>query len=301
MPTPVKLIPRDELVDDVVKRVLKGQHAWLDAPEGHGKTTIIQEVVDELQDEHDRNVIFCEESTRFKQLILDIAQQLHAQQLFAWEHIGEAVHEMSWAKLHSRLHRRAVLEVAPAVLKSLEGHDFILVLDHLEGASPAYQKYYALLFEAATVIAASNNIRNPQIKKLRSYARTIEVPKLTPAQGAELSDFLYEVHRINACDEETFKQHLLRAADGIPLKLVRLYEDAATEDFISMDYIRQLRSQAGREYVSMVWLLLMLITLPMAARIMALGSGDRDAYVAFGVMAGFGVFMRYLVYQGNRG
>lgn len=302
MRTPTKIVPRDELVDELVKRVLKNQHVWLSAPAGYGKTTIIQEAVEELEDRHDRKVIFCQESTQFKPLLLDIAENLHAQGLLVWDKLGDAVavNETSWPKVFAKLDRLSVVEVAPVVAQNLAGNNFVLVLDHLEGVRASYLKHYVQFFEVATVIAASDGLQNPQLKKLRSFARVVEVPAFTPAQAEELSDFLFQTYHINACDEESFKRHLLRAANGVPAKLVQLYEDAAAEGYIEMNYIRQLRSQAGREYTNAGWLLLLLLALPMVARIIAVGSGDRDAFIAFGVLSAFAFLMRYFVYRGSR-
>jgi len=301
MRRPSKIVPRDEIVDEVVKRVLRDQSVWLSAPEGYGKTTIIQEAVEELEDRHDRMVIFCQDSTHFKPLLLDIAEQLHAHGLFIWDQPGDEVEEMTWAKVHAKLDRVSVVKVAPAVVQSLEGNDIILVLDHLEGVRVTYLKHFARFFEIATIIAASDGFKKIELNKLRSYARVIDVLKFIPDQAEELSDFLFESYGINTVNESSFKQHLLRAADGIPLKVRQLYEDAASEGgFIGMDYIRQLRAQAGREYTNMGWLLLVLLALPMVARIIAIGSGDRDSFVAFGVLTAFSFVMRFLVYRGAR-
>jgi hypothetical protein len=300
MRSSVKIIPRDELVDGVVKRVLKSQHVWLSSPAGYGKTTIIQEAVDELADRYDHAVIFCQESTQFKPLLLDIAEQLHSQGLLVWEQLGAAVNETSWAKVFAKLDRVSVVEVAPIVAQSLAGKNIILVLDHLEGVRASYLKHYARFFEVATVIAASDSFQNVSLKKLRPLAQIMEVPAFTPAQAEELSDFLFEHYGINASDEESFKRQVVRAANGAPAKLVQLYEDAATEGFIKMDYIRQLRSQAGREFTNVGWLLLLLLALPMVGRVVAVGSGDRDGFIAFGVLSAFAFVMRYLVYRGSR-
>ena len=187
------------------------------------------------------------------------------------------------------------------MIENLEGHGIILVLDHLEGARASYLKFYRQFFQVATVIAASDNFSKPDIKKLRSYARVVVVPTFTPDQAEELSDFLFQSYNINTVNEESFKRHLLRATGSVPLKIRQLYEDAATEDFIKMDYIRMLRSQAGREYTNTGWLFLVLLALPMVARIVAVGSGDRDAFIAFGILSAFGLVMRYLIYKGARG
>lgn len=302
MKRPSKIVPRDDLVDEVVKRVLKDQSVWLSASDGFGKSTIIQEVVDELEDRHDRLVIFCQESTQFKPLLLDIAEQLHEHGLFAWDQLGEDAGDMEWPKVFAKLDRVSVVEVAPVVIQSVEGNDIILVLDHLETVRATYQKFFARLFEVATVVSASDGFSNAQIKKLRSYARAVEVPKFTAEQAEELSDFLFQSYGINTVNEDSFKQHLLRAADGIPKKIRQLYEDAVSEGgLLGMDYIRGLRAQAGREYMNMGWLLLVLLAMPMVARIIAVGSGDRDAFIAFGILSAFGFVMRYLVYKGSRG
>ena len=47
-------------------------------------------------------------------------------------------------------------------------------------------------------------------------------------------------------------------------------------------------------------LLLVLLALPMVARIIAVGSGDRDAFIGFGIMASFAFVMRFLVHRGSR-
>lgn len=296
---PKMIIPRDELLDEGIKNILKGRSSWYVGHEGLGKSTIIQEAVDELEDGFGREVIVCEQSSQFKPLMMDIAKQLHERHFFNWDKIPDA-EELNWDKLHAKLYRPPVVEVAPVVLQCLEGKDIILVLDHLERVGPTYQQFYAKLFEVCTVIAASSNFQNPQVKKLRSYARVIEVPKFTEEQAVQLSDFLFEHHKINAHDEDNFKLHILRAADGIPSKLVQLYEDASTEKYIEEDYIRRLRSKAGREYTNMGWLLLVIITLPMAAKIIAVGSGDKDGFIAFGVLGSFSLIMRFLILKGSR-
>jgi hypothetical protein len=317
MKPPSLIIPRDDLIDEILEHVLKGRHVWLVAPEGYGKTTLLQEAVDELEDAHSKEVIFCTESTQLKPLMLDIAQQLHHNHLFSWEELKGV--EISWTRLHTKLDRIGIVGIVPIVLHNLErlsshqsmnggktnlekmrgdqisehfdNHHIILVLDALERIGPSSYQHYAKLFDVCTIITASRNFRNPQVKKLHAYARVIEVPKLTAEQANTLSDFLFDFHKIHAYDEEMVKQHIVRASDGIPLKLKKLYEDAETEKVIDNEYIRKLKSKTDKAFVSMGWLLLVMIAVPMALRIVAVGSGDRDGFIAFGVLSAFSVVM----------
>ena len=71
------IIPRDELLDPMVKNALKGRHNWVIAPGGYGKSQLVQEAVDELEDRHGKEVICCDESSQFKPLMLEIGRALH--------------------------------------------------------------------------------------------------------------------------------------------------------------------------------------------------------------------------------
>jgi hypothetical protein len=300
MNSPAKIIARDDLVDQIIENTLKGRSTWLVAPEGMGKTTLIHEAKDELEDKHNRQVIHCDESTRFKPLVLDIAHQLHSLGILVIEKFGEDICEIPWDKLQPKLSRPAVTEIAPAVIESMEGHDIILILDELEGITPTYLKHYRKFFETASVIAASSSFSNAQVQKLKGMATILNVPAFTQEQAEELSEFLFNAHSINTGNEPMLKRHLLSAANGNPQKVHQLYDQISKERYVTQDQIRAFSNQAGKRFLNMGLLLLCLVTLPLMAKVLARGAGDRDGFVAFGMMSAGILVLRILIFRHSR-
>ncbi len=77
-------------------------------------------------------------------------------------------------------------------------------------------------------------------------------------------------------------------------------QDAGCERVVTAEYTQRLQREGPKRFVNMGWLLLVLLSMLVAGRYVAMGAGDRDMYVIAGILASLGLVFRVFVFRGMR-
>lgn len=289
-------LPREDLVREVSKNLLRGRGVLLTGPEGVGKTFIAQEVIAEL-DLKGLAIAYIPSGRAFKQVVIGIAEILHSLNEL---HVDGIDLGESWDKVAGRLWRPSADKVAPAVIECLGKSELIVVLDQFDAPWPRYLSYYKQIFDIATVLVITDQAHTSRMAQLKSYFRTLEVQKLSKEEASELADQMYEFYEINCPDADGFKRKVVFIADGLPLQMRMMFEDASKEGVVTRDYLRALEKEGPKQFINMGFLFLLLLVGAVGLRYLALGSGDTDLYVTAGILTSIGMIFRYFIIRGMR-
>ena len=291
------MVARDELVLTLARDLRAGRNVMLAGGEGSGKTFLLQELERELT-LRGVDCAYVATGSSFKPLVMRIAEALHGLGRLSIDGVdvgGE------WERVATKLARPAVDKLAPSVIACLEDSDLVLLLDDFERPWPRYAQYLKQVFELATTVVASASAHTPRLAPFRRYfGRVIQVPPLTRNEAGRLAEQLYDAFEVNSPDANAFVKRAVLLSDGSPLALRQLMQDAGCEKVVTREYTQRLEREGPKRFVNMGWLLLVLLSMIVAGRYVALGSGDRDMYVIAGILASLGLVFRVFVFRGMR-
>jgi hypothetical protein len=205
---------------------------------------------------------------------------------------------LNWDELSKKLHRLNLKELMSALLLNLPGKGYVLLLDHLETATPKMAKKVEELMKGTTTIGAANKL-NKMNKKLWWRFEMIDLPPLTKEESTKLLWSLIEKDQIS--DDKLLEQMVQNQANGNPLSIYSLAEKVKREGNLTQEGIRELRHQAGARFIDLTPVFFILGALVIALRFIALGLNSTELYILAGVSGGFFIGLRYFLYRSMRG
>jgi hypothetical protein len=234
----------------------------------------------------------------FKPLVVRVAEALHGLGRLSIEGVDT---DGEWERVASRLTRPAVDKLAPSVIACLAGSDLVLLLDDFDKPWPRYAPYLKQVFEAVTTLVATASSDTPRLAPFRRYfGRLVRVPPLTNREAGQLAEQLYDACGVNSPEADVFIRKAVVLSDGSPLALRQIMQDAGCERVVTREYTQRLQREGPKRFVNMGWLLLLLLSMAVAGRYVALGAGNRDMYVVAGILASLGLVFRVFVFRGMR-
>lgn len=291
------VVARDGLVRTLAADLRAGRSVMLEGPEGSGKTFLLQELEHELTISG-ISCAYAATGSSFKPLVIRMAEALHGLGRLSIDGIDV---DGDWDGVAGRLARPAVDKITPSVVASLVASDLVLLLDDFDKPWPRYAAYLKQVFEGTTTVVACTSAHTPRLEPYRRYfGRVLQVPPLTRKEARSLAEQLYEACEVNSPDPQAFLRKAVVLADGSPLALRQILQDAGCEKVVTPEYTQRLEREGPKRFVNMGWLLLVLLSLLVAGRYVALGAGDRDMYVIAGILASLGLVFRVFVFRGMR-
>jgi hypothetical protein len=258
---------------------------------GMGKTYLLKQVYSQLD-----KAIYVESLSPFKPTLLDIICALHQNGDFIIE--GIEAEYLSWDELCKKLNRLNLKQLMNALLQNLQGKGYVLLLDHLETATPSMAKKVEALMKYTTIIGAANKLK-PSLKKLWWRFEPIELPPLTKEESKQLLWSLIGKDKID--DDKLLEQIVTNQANGNPLSICQLTDKVKRESNLTPEGIRELTHQAGARFIDLTPGFFIIGALVIALRFIALGLNSTELYILAGVSGGFFIGLRYFLYQSMRG
>jgi hypothetical protein len=242
--------------------------------------------------------VYVATGSSFKPLVVSIAEALHGLGRLSIDGVDT---DGEWDQVAGRLTRTAVDKITPSVITCLADSSLVLLLDDFDKPWPRYAPYLKQIFEAVTTVVASASADTPRLAPFRRYfGRTLRVPALTNREARSLAAQLYDAFEVNSPDADAFLKKAVLLSDGNPLALRQIMQDAGCERVVTQEYTQRLQREGPKRFVNMGWLLLVLLSMLVAGRYVALGAGDRDMYVIAGILASLGLVFRVFVFRGMR-
>ena len=285
------MIGRQTEVQKVIENIQKGQHPLLIGDVGMGKTYLLKQVASQFD-----RTIYVESLSPLKPTLLDLISALHHNGDFIIE--GIEAEYLSWDELYKKLNRLNIKELMSALLANLQGKGYVLLLDHLETATPSMAKKVLDLMKATTIIGAANKLKS-NLKTLWWRFEPIDLPPLNKEESKQLLWSL--ISKDNISDDKLLEHRVQNQANGNPLSIYELAEKVKREGNLTQEGIRELRHQAGVRFIDITPVFFIIGTLVIALRFIALGLNSTELYILAGVSGGFFIGLRYFLYRSMRG
>jgi recombinational DNA repair protein RecR len=258
---------------------------------GIGKTYLLKQVSSQLD-----RAIYVEALSPIKSAVLEIIFSLHRNNDFHFP--GLQTEYLTFEELAKKLNRLNIKELMSAILTSIEGKGYVLLLDHLETATPSMAKRVEALMEYTTAIGAANKLRSG-LKKLWWRFEQIQLPPLTKEESAKLLWSLISKDEID--DEKLLEQMVINQSNGNPLSICELALKVKRQENLTKESIRQLTHPAGARFIDLTPVFFIIGALVIAIRFIALGLNSTELYILAGVSGGFFIGLRYFLYRSMRG
>ncbi|MBC8236126.1 AAA family ATPase [bacterium] len=235
------MIGRQSESQKLIENIQKGQHTLLLGEVGMGKTYLLKQLYSQLD-----KAIYVESLSPFKPTLLDIISVLHQNGVFIIS--GLEAEYLSWDELCKKLNRLNLKQLMNALLQNLQGKGYVLLLDHLETATPSMAKKVFHLMKDTTIIGAANKLK-PSLKKLWWRFEPIELLPLTKEESTKLLWSLISKDKIS--DEKLLEQIVTNQANGNPLSICQLTDKVKRESKLTTESIRELTHQAGAKFIDL--------------------------------------------------
>ena len=282
---PSVFVGREDIVDDIKRHLLKGQHVCLVGDRGIGKTAIIEEVVRWLHEEKPglRFIHVADEMT-FKNLLVSLARDLHDLGLFRHPLIGpDEIADLEWRQISKRTRALTLYELGSAVVTSLRGEGVLLILDSVNRVKPTDQSWMNDIIRNAVCLLATRDKTEKNLKPLLARFELIEVPPLSRREAQAMIDALTTERPVPSVDPKHYSKSVYDASRGYPNAIRDLIWKGSLEKYVDKDHIRSLAHDAGVRGFSIAPGVLILVAVFAVWRYVARGVGDQDGLIIGGI------------------
>lgn len=254
-------------------------------PIGCGKSHLLRAVAPTLP-----RAVYVDQVRPLRVSLLALAQALHARQALRLSD-GETP-PLPWPECARRLGRLTIPELTAVLAASLHDRQYVLLLDQLEGVTPAMLPALDRLLAEALVLGATRQLTRSCQKLWWAFER-IDLPPLSREEARALLWSLAD--RAQIADPALFEARILAQAGGNPHAVVEMVKQVAGTPAVSRQAIRALQHGAGVRYLDLTPILLLVGAGVVAARFVALGLDDRDLYIIAGSLGALFFVVRYLL------
>lgn len=294
---PAAFVGREEIVDDIKRHLLKGQHVCLSGDRGIGKTAIVEEIVRFLRAERPglRFLHLADEMT-FKNVLVALARGLHELRLFRHPLIGtDEIADLEWPQISKRTRALTLHELGSAVVTSLRGEGVLLVIDSLNKVKPTDQAWLQDIIKNAVCVVATRDKDEKNLKPLLARFALIEVPPLSRREAQAMIDALTAERPVPSVDPKHYSKSVYDASRGYPNAIRDLIWKGSLEKYVDKEHIRGLAHDAGVKGFSIAPGILILVAAFSIWRYVARGVGDQDGIIIGGIgSALFGVIWLFM-------
>jgi energy-coupling factor transporter ATP-binding protein EcfA2 len=318
------LIGRDAELIQLNNCLEGGKHTLILAPDGYGKTTLLNYTKLLAEDVHYSHLWITAGGTA-KNTITDIARaghlafglmipkslylELPKQTRARFQKTGR----IDWKDLNRPLAQRLTLaELGDVIINSLRAapldRKFIFFIENLK-CVPQLATFYERLFQCSQIMACLDpaDQYRAHIQPLTyHFMEKIELRPLPIEACRELTEEWLKMNPIRFSGDsaqKAFVQHVARDSGGIPAAIEGMLENVKTLDEVTTNKVRELSHDAAVQYFDMTYILFGLLVGFMALRYVSRGIGEAELMMLSGVgsalMIGFFYVMRFLKSPGK--
>ena len=282
---------RDEIKEEILEHVEKGNSVLLKGVHGIGKSYMMRQIWKEKEKSGEIWIYFpyCKPP---KQILLRVIQRL----------IPEGRDSERWKEIK----RGTMLDLVDEIKERLEKRKLIIMLDEIHTlTATAASHYYELMQDPRIVFLTggtskylNKKFEKAELKRFLWDLKQVEMPALSREESEELIRELYKKYKIpKTISTERVKRWILQNAGGNPLGIERAVEDLSRESDLNGFDIRK-HGAVQDVGVNLFPVFVILLMVVVAWRFLARGAGDIDLYALtgfFGII--FYALSRFLMYR----
>ena len=209
---PFVLIGRQQEQERIKANIAKHQHTALIGAIGTGKSHLLRYATKDL-----KKVIYVEHIQPLKSALISIAKDLHKDGRLKIE--GVVAEYLEWEDLKRKVTRLPIMELLACIVEGIQGQNYTLVLDHLEGLTPSMAFTVSLLMDKALVLGATNDLKDSgHLARIWWRFDVIELKNLSKEESLRLLWLYADEKKID--DKVMFENKILTHSAGNPLAIV---------------------------------------------------------------------------------
>ena len=176
----------------------------------------------------------------------------------------------------------------------------MIAVDDMTSLTPTQQAFWLAIFEYAQVVTCAS-ARKSGLRKLWWKMKAIEVPALDLATSKDLVRDYIARQGMLIESPELYVGHVVKQAGGNPQAIFDMLDESSKEKRVDKRQIREMRHQAGVQYVDFMPVMLIGGALIVGTRYLAMGLGDTAMYVMAGMGAALFLVLRFFMFRGSSG
>ncbi|MGN6802381.1 MAG: tyrosine-type recombinase/integrase [Ginsengibacter sp.] len=243
------IVGRDEELVEIVDSLNKNINVILTGPIGIGKSHILKQI--ELKD---RKFLVLDEMNNLKMTFINML-------LYLYENDKEQIKTLVFgdfdrSQMLTKLQRDSVYTLIAEIIKITEKHEYILVIENVDGITAKAVKCIELLKDHFVIITTARQIPLNKSSFLWNF-KQVEIKPLNRGNSIDL------IHRLSYDmdieDYELYRQHIFDQSAGNPRVIFELCERFRKEIIITDDTIRSVRHIGGLPEIDMSWTVMLLL------------------------------------------
>ncbi|MBI2503811.1 MAG: tyrosine-type recombinase/integrase [Candidatus Latescibacteria bacterium] len=194
-------------------------------------------------------------------------------------------------------HRTSIQGWLRLVLDAVEKDQWVLVIDDLSGLSPYLGRLLDQLGGKFRIIAALREVKRGYTSHFSRFER-LSLANLSRRETQQL--LRQHLAGLAVEDRTLLETHLWEHSGGNPRALLEMIERLRREPGVSCEAVRQLHHPGAHRQIDLTPIILIPAVLLVAARFIARGLGDTEAYILAGIGAALVMGAQFFLFRMRR-
>ena len=243
------IIGRDKEMMQIVDALNKNINTILTGKIGVGKSHLVKQI--ELKD---RKVLILDELNNLKMTFINML-------LYLYDNDKATIKELVFGdfdktQILQKLQKDSVYSLIAEIIKITEKHEYILMIENVDGITAKAVKSIELLKDHFVIITTARQIPINKSSFLWNFQQ-IEIHPLNRTNSIELIHKLS--YDLDVEDFELYRQHIYDQSAGNPRVIFELCDRFRKEIYITEDNIRTVRHIGGLHEIDMSWTVMLLL------------------------------------------
>lgn len=243
------LVGRDGELQKIIDCLNKNINVLLLGKIGVGKSHLMKQI-----DFPERKILKVDEMTNLKLTFVNLL-------LYLYDNDKEAIKEMVFgefdkSKIIQKLQKDSVNSLIEEILKITQKHEYILMIDNVDGITQKGMKCIELLKDHFVIITTAREVPINKANFLWNFER-IDVENLSRTASLEL------IHRLSydmdVEDFELYRNHIYDQSNGNPRVIFELCERYRKEMIVTDEVVRQIRHIGGIPEIDMSFIIVFIL------------------------------------------
>lgn len=284
------LIGREDELLTILDMLNKNINTILTGKIGVGKTHILKQI-----DLKDRKILQLDEMNNLKMTFVNML-------LYLFDNDKEAIKNLLFpnfdkTQITQKLQKDSVYNLINEVIKITVKHEYILVIDNVDGITAKAVKCIELLKDHFTIITTARNIPLNKASFLWNFQQ-VEIKNLNRTESIELIHKLS--YDLEIEDYELYRQHIYDQSGGNPRVIFELCERFRKEIVITDDTIRSVKHIGGIPEIDMSWSVMLLLACITLLRYTSREIGSESLRFIGGIALILLMFFRFFLSKSKR-
>ncbi len=300
----VGLMGRDEVVADLVAEIRKGKHVILTGPIGIGKSAVLKAALEQVSNKI--NLIIKLHDHQAKGQFVEMARQMLALGLISAAELDllAQFHDMEpaqieWKEIRHRVNRMNMRDLTQCIIPALAKAESkpVIAIDDLTLLTPTQMAFWLAIFDHAQVVGCASD-KKARVRKLWWKMKEIAIGPLPPDVIRQVVKKYVETKGILIESPEQYISHISKQSGGVPQAIFDMLEESGKERIIDKRKVREMRHDAGVQYLDFTPMVMILGALIVSMRYIGMGTGDKTLYILGGIGAALFLTFRFFIFKG---